>query len=62
MTKKENIQNDINNIDQKIKKLNAQKNLLLIQLESIKENPVQPTSRSTEDRGNGIRTSSIFPK
>lgn len=38
MTKIQNIQKDIENIERKIKKLQLQKGILLIQLESIKNN------------------------
>lgn len=60
MTKKENILKDINNIDQKIKKLNAQKNLLLIQLESTQENTGSSNSRTTGNPIEDLRRSSSF--
>lgn len=48
MSKIENIRRDIQDIDRKIRKLEAQKNLLKIQLESIENYTEQPAFGSTE--------------
>jgi hypothetical protein len=60
MNKRENILKDINNIDQKIKKLEAQKNLLLIQLESIKNNPGAQSSGNSDNPIERLRNMNNF--
>lgn len=60
MTKRENIQKDINNINLKIKKLEAQKSVLVIQLESLNQNPGPQASRDSEDAVSRLRNMNQF--
>lgn len=54
MNKSQNILKDIENINRKIKKLEAQRNILEIQLESIKENVGTQDSYSSFNRSNNF--------